>query len=794
MTMGTTTAQKFTRAVPPSAPKAPAPLTPADARAIAKEAYIYGFPLVDSYRIQYSYFVDRDGAEFKAPWNQLYNSARVYTPDDKAIQTPNADTPYSFVGADLRAEPLVIDVPAVAGGRYYSLQFIDAYTFNFAYVGSRTTGNEAGSFLLAGPGWSGQTPTGIDSVIRCETEFAFILFRTQLFRPDDIAQMQRVQAGYAVRTLSQFLGRSQPADVPGVDFPRPLTPEDERTSLEFFRILSFVLRFCPVHPSERSLRERLGRLGIGVTEAFDASSWSPEIRSAVEQGIADAWSTFDEFKASKIDTGRTTRGLTGTREFLKNNYLYRMTVAVLGIYANSSEEALYPIYYVDASGEKLDGAAHRYALRFAPERLPPVNAFWSLTIYGLPASLLVANPLNRYLVNSSMLPDLERDDDGGLTIYIQHDSPGEEHESNWLPAPSGPFLATMRLYWPKDAALNGTWKPPRLQRTNSDRTVSIPVTVETFERAETDGYFAVIVKDGGFGKFYHHRELMAIGDQTVVRSNRDTLYSAAVFDLEAGPVTVTLPDAGKRFMSMQAIDEDQYTSSVVYGSGSYTVDREGVGTRYVLLGVRTFVDPSDPKDLEQVHALQDAIRAEQKSVGEFRVPHWDGTSQKRVRNALLVLGRTIPETRRMFGRRDDVDPVRHLIGTAMAWGGNPERDALYLTVTPRDNDGTTAHEIVVREVPVDGFWSISVYDADGYYRANEAGAYSLNDVTAKRDPDGAVTIHFGGADVSVQNRLPISPGWTYTVRLYRPRKEVLDGSWQFPVAQPVRGPETVLPP
>jgi hypothetical protein len=245
---------------------------------------------------------------------------------------------------------------------------------------------------------------------------------------------------------------------------------------------------------------------------------------------------------------------------------------------------------------------------------------------------------------------------------------------------------------------------------------------------------------------------------------------------------------------MQAIDQDQYTSEVVYGAGAYTITRETIGTRYVLMAVRTFVDPSDPKDLEQVQALQDAMKAEQKSVGSFHVPRWDGVSQKAVRNALLELGRTIPETKRMFGRRDQVDPVRHLIGTAMAWGGNPEQDALYLTVTPRDNGGTTAHEIVVREVPVDGFWSISVYDADGYYRANEAGAYSLNNLTAKRDADGAVTIRFGGADASALNRLPISPGWNYTVRLYRPRQEVLDGSWKFPEAQPVRGSDGILPP
>ena len=223
--------------------------TPEEARAIAKEAYIWGFPLVDSYRIQYSYFVDESGSEFKAPWNTIYNNARVYTPDDKAIQTPNSDTPYSYVGADLRSEPLVLTVPAVEEGRYYSLQFIDMYTFNFAYVGSRATGNEAGSFLLAGPGWNGETPAGIKKVIRSETEFSFILYRTQLFSPDDIDAVRKIQAGYKVEPLSAFLGEAARPAAPAIDFLKPIGVEEERTSIAFFDQLNFILQFCPTNPA-----------------------------------------------------------------------------------------------------------------------------------------------------------------------------------------------------------------------------------------------------------------------------------------------------------------------------------------------------------------------------------------------------------------------------------------------------------------------------------------------------------------------------------------------------------------
>ena len=254
----------------------------AEAQTIAKEATIYGFPLVDNYRIQYSYFVDRGGPEFKASWNTIVNNARVYTPDDRAIQTPNSDTPYSYVGADLRAEPLVLTVPAVEKGRYYSLQFIDMYTFNFAYVGSRATGNGAGSYLLAGPRWKGERPKGIKAVIRSETDFAFVLYRTQLFNPGDIENVKKIQAGYKVRPLSEFLGAPPPAAPPAVDFIKPLTAEQERTSLQFFDVLNFILQFCPTDPSEKALMARFATIGVGAHRSIDANALSPEARKALE--------------------------------------------------------------------------------------------------------------------------------------------------------------------------------------------------------------------------------------------------------------------------------------------------------------------------------------------------------------------------------------------------------------------------------------------------------------------------------------------------------------------------------
>ena len=438
-------------------------LTPAEIRAIAKEAYIYGYPMVDSYRIQYAYFVDTKNPEYKAPWNELRNFSRVFTPEDKAVQTPNSDTPYSFLGMDLRAEPIVLTVPAIEKERYFSIQLIDAYTFNFDYIGSRATGNGGGSYLIAGPGWNGETPKGVSKVIRAETELVLAPYRTQLFNPADIENVKKVQAGYRVQALSAFLGQPAPKVAPPIHFIRPLTPEEQRISLQFFDILNFVLQFCPTHASERELMGRFAKIGVGAGRNFDAAKLSPESKAAIEQGMADAWADYAALQ-ERIDAKEVTSGDTfGTREFLKNNYLYRMAAAVLGIYGNSKQEAMYPIYSVDSDGRKLDGA-NRYSLRFAPGQLPPVNAFWSLTMYELPSSLLSAIPLNRYLLNSPMLPQFKRDAEGGLTLLIQNESPGEEMEANWLPAPKGPFFMAMRLYWPKADALEGKWTAPLLKR------------------------------------------------------------------------------------------------------------------------------------------------------------------------------------------------------------------------------------------------------------------------------------------------------------------------------------------
>jgi hypothetical protein len=310
----------------------------------------------------------------------------------------------------------------------------------------------------------------------------------------------------------------------------------------------------------------------------------------------------------------------------------------------------------------------------------------------------------------------------------------------------------------------------------------IPVTADNL-RAETDMYLAMFSKEGALGKFFHHRDLPL--ENTGVRPNRDTLYSYAVFDLDAGPVTITLPDAGKRFMSLMVINQDHYTLETVYTPKDYIFTRDQIGTRYVFVAARTLVDPADQQDTKQAQTLQDAIKVSQPGgPGKLELPNWDQASQKKVRDALLVLNATLPDLRHAGGRKDEVDPVWHLIGTASAWGLNPDKEAVYLNVAPANNDGKTIYKLnVPGNVPVDAFWSVIVYDATGHLQKNQYGAYSLNSVTAKKNADGGVAIQFGGCDGKIPNCLPTLDGWNYMVRLYRPRPEALNGTWKFAEAQ-----------
>jgi hypothetical protein len=313
------------------------------------------------------------------------------------------------------------------------------------------------------------------------------------------------------------------------------------------------------------------------------------------------------------------------------------------------------------------------------------------------------------------------------------------------------------------------------------------VNADNFNRAESDLFFHEVVNGGGFGKFEHFRDVARAGRQSYPLVSRDSLYSFAVFDLDAGPVTIAMPDPGWRYMALQVIDEEQYVVAVRLGGGTYRFTREEVGTRYMLAHVSTMVIASDPHDIATVHELQDQVASRQASRGRFVVPHWDRTSRRHVREALLELAKNLPDHHQMFGARRTVDPVRHLIGSALGWGRCPEEVVMYLQVTPRANDGTTIHRLVVGDVPVDAFWSLSVYNERGYFEPNDQGIYSINSISAKRGKDGTIAVQFGGcAHKRTLNCIPIPPKWQYFVRLYRPRPEVVSGAWVFPEAEPIR--------
>lgn len=439
-------------------------LTVDEVRAITKEAYLYANPIADNYRIMHAYFVDQENPEYKAPWNQIKNIARVFTSDDKMIQAANSDTPYSFIALDLRSEPMILTVPAMEKNRYFSVQLSDMYTQIFDYIGTRTTGNNGGSFLIAGPGWKGKTPEGITKVIQSETQLALAGYRTQLFNPKDLENVKKIQRNYIVRPLSVFLGQPAPKAAPAINFIKPLTPDEIRKSPHIFTQLNFILQFCPIHKSEQELMKRFAKINIVAGKTFDPSQFSQQQQAAMAQGIADAWADFMDLKTSGEARGITAADLYGSRELLQNNYLYRMSAAVFGIYGNAAQEASYLGFFNDSDGQTLNGT-NRYILRFAPDQLPPVNAFWSMTMYELPANVMTPNPINRYLLNSPMLPDFKKDADGNITFYIQHDTPGSHKEANWLPSPkSGPFSLYFRMYWPKQEVLDGKWTAPAIQR------------------------------------------------------------------------------------------------------------------------------------------------------------------------------------------------------------------------------------------------------------------------------------------------------------------------------------------
>lgn len=440
-----------------------------EAKDIAEAGFIYGLPIVMNYGIMYEYAVDRNSGQFKAPFNQIKNESNVFTYKDTAIVSPNSDTPYSLLWMDLRAEPVVLSVPAVDPKRYYSVMLCDGSTYNYGYIGMRATGSEAGDYMVVGPDWNGATPAGIKKVFRSSTALSLVIYRTQLFNPGDIDNVKKVQAGYKAQTLSAFLNQPAPPAAPVINFPKI---DKELVKTNFFEYLDFALQFAPAQENEKDIRAKLASIGIGPGKTFNFKDLSLKHKLEIGIGMKEGKRKIDEGVAhvGTVVNGWNVSSLPGDSAHYNGNWLARAVAAQAGIYANDAVEAMYPLTRTDGNGNPLDGSKHNYTLTFAAGKLPPVNAFWSLTMYDSKTQLLIENPIGRYLINSPMLPQMKTNADGSLTLYIQKNSPGADKEANWLPAPNGPIYMVMRLYWPKTEAPSvlpagkGTWQPPGIKR------------------------------------------------------------------------------------------------------------------------------------------------------------------------------------------------------------------------------------------------------------------------------------------------------------------------------------------
>jgi len=449
-------------------------LTTEEAKEIAKEAYVYGFPMVMNYKTMYNYTLNEKSLDYKAPINQKSCDARLFTPKDKAVVTPNSDTPYCMFWMDLRDEPQVISLPEMEPERFYHFQLVDLYTHNFAYLGTLTTGNKAGNFLIVKQGWKGGKPEGINDIIYCETDLFFVVVRTQLMGDDDLENVQAIQDAYAVQSLNSFLGKT-PTVTDRNENVMEWHDGDELTTA-IFPYLNYMLNLTTPVENELELRNRMARLGIGTKEGFDINSFDEETQKAIEEGVKEGLQEMENFKTAISQDPLASAKIFGTRAFLiksakenfnlDNIYVLRAVAALTGLYGNSGSEAIYPAYLMEAPGVPLNAASNKYTLTFQKDELPPVNSFWSLSMYDGATQLFIENPLNRYLLNSNSIDDFVFGEDGSLILYIQKDSPGKDLEANWLPAPDGPFYCVMRLYGPKEAALSGEWVNPRMVKEN----------------------------------------------------------------------------------------------------------------------------------------------------------------------------------------------------------------------------------------------------------------------------------------------------------------------------------------
>jgi len=431
---------------------------------IVEEAYVFAFPMLMGYRAAFAAFLVPSLPSYLGPINTIHGTPTTLDHNFTDVITPNADTPYSSAALNLRAEPLVLDVPAVTD-RYYVMQFVDLFGTNPHFVGSRATGPDAGTYLLVGPAHTGDIPDGFTDVLHFETDLVLLIGRSQLLDPDDVEALGAVMAAYQLQPLSTRLGTEAPAIA---SFDWPVWNDEASRDERFIGLVNPLLEWCqPPHPSEVAIFERFASAGIGAGLPTDTERFDDETRAAMRRGVDRARAKMADQAGNlgEMVNGWSVLNAFGNREFFAGRYLLRAAGAMAGWGGNDRVEAVYPMTREDADGQPLAGNGS-YRLRF--ETPPPAKAFWSVTMYDTSydgvARYMVENPIGRYLI-SSTTEGLVYGDDGSLTMYIQHAEPAtDEEKANWLPSPSGPCYLAMRIYWPKPAALDGTWEPPPLIR------------------------------------------------------------------------------------------------------------------------------------------------------------------------------------------------------------------------------------------------------------------------------------------------------------------------------------------
>ena len=760
----------------------------------AVEAVIWGMPAVNTELMRQEMLTKTAGKE-----NQIIYWGRPLDWHNQTL-TPNPDSIYFMAFYDTKNGTIVFEIPPSNNPASDTGNIVTVWQTAIEDVGLLGVDKGAGGkFAVVPPGWKDALPDGFTK-LQSDTLTGYALIRSSFKSHSEADIANAVAHGKTLKLYPLSAAANPPAtiftDVQDANYDSTIRYDDS-----FFTNLDRVIQRENWIERDRAMIDQLRAIGIERGKPFapdDATkailnSAIEEARAVLEQRYDAGFPPFYPASHWTMPTLQEAMEGQGTTYAAPDHYALDAR-ALLYTYGYISIKRpgtaqFYLISIRDKDGNAYDGA-NTYRLRVPAN--PPVDQYWSVTAYDRETHALIKNMPRAS--RSSQIAEMQKNTDGSIDVYFGAQPP-EGRETNWVPTdPARKFELMFRLYGPKPDFFQKHWTLPDVERlgqvasseTAAQHVVSppVPVTIDNFARAESDMYLSNLVKEsGGVGKLLHHREPASIDNQTVIRLNRDTLYSFLVLDLDAGPATITMPDPGTRFMSLQIINEDHYVPAVNYGAGTYTLTREAVGTRYAVAGIRTLVNPNDRKDVEQVHALQDAIKVSQGGRGQLDIPNWDKSDQAKIRNALLDLAQFSGGFKNAFGTKETVDPVRHLIGTAAGWGGNPDKDATYLSFSPKGNDGKTIYTLLVGDVPVDAFWSVSVYNAQGYFEKNDLGAYTLNSITAQKSGDGAVRIRFGGCDGKVENCLPTMPGWNYTVRLYRPHAEILNGSWKFPEPQ-----------